>query len=172
MRDSDLREGEKILCIVRHHGLFLFWPMVLSIVAMSLMIYSRFIADSTGWVMRYWYWPALPGAFGVLWLLKRLLVLRTDIWVVTDRRLVDEAGILTRTVKESPFEKIHNSSYTQSILGRIFNYGDLQVQTASTAGNSQISMVRDPSSVKSILMEAVDADLENRPTENAPAATS
>ena len=131
--DIDLRPGESVLYVVRHHGLFLFWPIVLSLIAI-----------------------------GIPWLIYRILVLRTDLWIITDRRLVDRTGIISRTVKESPFEKIHNASYTQSLLGRIFNFGDVTIQTASSEGQSELHMVRDPSQVCKALMEAVDADLENR----------
>jgi uncharacterized membrane protein YdbT with pleckstrin-like domain len=131
MSDIDLRPGEQVLATVRHHGLFLFLPILLSLVVI-----------------------------GIPWLIYRILVMKTDIWVITDRRLVDRQGIISRTVKESPYEKIHNASYTQGLWGRLFGYGDLRVQTASTEGFSEILMVKDPDRVKSILMEAVDHDLE------------
>ena len=133
MKESDLRPGEKILYVVRHHGLFLFLPILASLVLI-----------------------------GIPWLIYRILVLRSDTWSITDRRLVDETGILSRSVKESPFEKIHNASYKQSLLGRIFGYGDVYIQTASAEGFSDLKMVRDPARVTRILMEAVDADLEDR----------
>ncbi len=140
MKASDLRPGEKILYVARHHGLVLFWPILLSLVVV-----------------------------GIPWLIYRILVLKTDVWIITDRRLVDEVGILSKTVKESPFEKIHNATYRQSLLGRLFDFGDVQIQTASEEGASSLTFVRQPARVCRILMEAVDADLENRP---APAPSA
>ncbi len=131
---SELRPGEKVLYIVQHHKLFLLLPLLLSLVVI-----------------------------GIPWLFYRILVLRTDIWIITDRRLIDKAGIISRTVKESPFEKIHNASYKQGFWGRVFNYGDVEIQTASSQGCSYLTFVANPSRVCNILMEAVDADLENRP---------
>jgi uncharacterized membrane protein YdbT with pleckstrin-like domain len=90
-------------------------------------------------------------------------VMRTDIWIITDRRLIDRTGIISRVVKESPFEKIHNASYKQGFWGRVFNFGDVEIQTASTEGYSRLNFVADPERAKNVLMEAVDADLENRP---------
>lgn len=133
MSEIELRQGEQVLATVRHHGLFLFWPIV-----------------------------TVPLVFGIFWLIYRLMVMKTDIWIITDRRLVDQTGIFNREVKESPFEKIHNAAYTQGLLGRIFGFGDLRVQTASTEGFSEIRMVKNPARVKSILMEAVDDDLEGK----------
>jgi uncharacterized membrane protein YdbT with pleckstrin-like domain len=138
MKESDLRDGERIICVVRHHGLFLFLPILLSLVVI-----------------------------GIPWLIYRLMVMKTDIWVITDRRLVDQTGIVSRTVKESPFEKINDASYTQGILGRIFDYGDLRVQTASTEGLLEIKMVKSPAQMKRALMEAVDVDLEDKPAPTA-----
>ena len=157
MKESSLRQGEKILYVVRHHGLYLFGPIVLTVLPAAA---GLILPPVTGWAwLSYLLWLSIPGA---LWLLYRLLILRTDIWTITDRRLVDETGILARKVKESPFEKIHNAQYDQSILGRIFNFGNMQVQTASEHGASSLKMVRDPAQVKSVLMQAVDADLENK----------
>ena len=163
MNESSLRQGEKILYVVRHYGLFLFWPIVLTVIPVVAGLVLPGVTD-WGWTV-YLMYLGVPGA---LWLIYRLLVLRTNIWTITDRRLVDETGILARTVKESPFEKIHNAEYTQGILGRIFNYGDVEIQTASAEGYSALNMVRDPSRVCKVLMESVDNDLENKP---APATS-
>ena len=133
MKESDLRPGERILHVVRHHGLFLFWPIV-----------------------------TIPLVFGIFWLLYRIVLRRTDLWVITDRRLVYETGVFAKVVTESPFEKIHNATYRQSPLGRIFDFGDVEVQTASEEGKSVLGMVKDPSRVCQVLMEAVDDDIENR----------
>ncbi|HET6203532.1 MAG TPA: PH domain-containing protein [Planctomycetota bacterium] len=134
MKASDLRPGEKVLFVARHHGLALFWPILLSLLVV-----------------------------GIPWLIYRILVLKTDIWIITDRRLVDEVGILSKTVKESPFEKINNASYRQTFLGRVFGYGDVEIETASKDGASTLTFVRKPAEVCRILMEAVDADIENKP---------
>ena len=157
--ESDLRPGEKILYVVRHHGLFLFWPLVVAMVFMAgpWVVGAVFETGQSPKV------NFIIMAFGLPWIFKQILVLQTDVWVITDRRLIDRTGIISRTVKESPFEKIHNATYKQGILGRIFDFGDIQVQTASTEGFSKLSMVKDPRRVCKVLMEAVDADIENRP---------
>src|SRR5881409_1131246 len=124
MKESDLRPGEKVLFVARHHVLYLLPPILLSLLVV-----------------------------GIPWLVYRILVLRTDIWIITDRRLIDEDGILTKVVKESPFEKINNATYRQTFLGRLFGFGDVEIETASTDGSSTLSFVRNPARVCRILME-------------------
>ena len=155
MKESNLRQGEKMLYVVKHHGLFLFWPVVLTVLPLVAGLVLPVVLDAD-WLL-YVMALAVPGG---LYLLYKLLVLRTDVWTITDRRLVDETGIISRTIKESPFEKINNAETKQGILGRIFGYGDVTVQTASNDGYSVLTLVGDPRRVKNVLLQAVDADLE------------
>ncbi len=66
---------------------------------------------------------------------------KKDIWVVTNQRVIDESGVLARRTDECPLDKINNVTYNQSLIGRIFNYGNVMIQTAAGMGaNAKITI--------------------------------
>ncbi len=81
---------------------------------------------------------------------------RRDIWVVTNLRVIDEEGIFTLMSKESPMEKINNISYRQTIIGRILNYGEIEIQTAAMDGATLYTMITNPKKLKDTIAKTRD----------------
>jgi uncharacterized membrane protein YdbT with pleckstrin-like domain len=73
---------------------------------------------------------------------------KVNICVVTNYRVIDEAGLFNHFAKESPLEKINNVSYDQSIWGRILNYGHVEIQTAAEIGATDYFDVHGPKRLK------------------------
>lgn len=92
----------------------------------------------------------------VFYLLYRIYDRATNIWAVTNLRLVDEFGVISHSAKESPIDKINNVSFNQSILGRLFDYGDVQVQTAAEMGSTEVRFVSSPMRLKDVITESQD----------------
>lgn len=69
---------------------------------------------------------------------------RYNIWVVTNKRIIDEWGVLTRGYKELAIDKINNIAYEQSILGRMLNFGTVSIQTAASQGTIAYRMIKEP----------------------------
>ena len=69
-------------------------------------------------------------AFFVLRLLWRCLEWQADRLVVTDQRIFEVSGILTRKVASTPLAKLTDMTYRRSLWGRLFGYGDIIVETA------------------------------------------
>ena len=63
-------------------------------------------------------------------------------------RVVDESGFFTRYSKESPLDKINNVEYDQSIWGRLFGYGNVDIQTAAELGETTYNLIRKPKLLK------------------------
>ena len=80
----------------------------------------------------------------LLYLIWKILERKYDIWVVTNLRIIDESGVLSHTAKESPIDKINNVSFIQTLGGRVFGYGDVQIQTAAEAGITTYYYVSNP----------------------------
>lgn len=53
-------------------------------------------------------------------------------YIVTNRRLMKVTGILNKRSSDSSLEKINDAILDQNVLGRIMNYGDLDILTASS----------------------------------------
>jgi len=58
---------------------------------------------------------------------------RTDHLIVTDRRLLRIAGIVTVTVDSVPLNQITDATCRQSLTGRILGYGTLRIESAGQA---------------------------------------
>lgn len=55
---------------------------------------------------------------------------RQDWFVVTDRRLLLRSGILSRRVAMMPLIKVTDMSYSRPMLGRVFGYGEIVIESA------------------------------------------
>jgi membrane protein YdbS with pleckstrin-like domain len=75
----------------------------------------------------------LLGVFAAFFILRfvwKLWQWRADRIIVTDRRIFEVSGVLTRNVASMPLAKMTDITYRRSILGRLFGYGELIVETA------------------------------------------
>ncbi|MHB8908077.1 MAG: PH domain-containing protein [Syntrophales bacterium] len=84
----------------------------------------------------------------LLVLVWKILDRRFNIWAVTTLRIIDESGVLSNNSKESPLDKINNISFHQSLTGRIFGYGDVQIQTAAEMGATTYAFIESPELLK------------------------
>jgi len=105
-------------------------------------------------------WGWLVSVLGVVYWLMRYATWKVNIWVVTNFRVVDEAGLLTHYAKESPLDKINNISYDQTVAGRLFNYGHVEIQTAAEAGATDYYNVNHPKRLKDTIT-AAQAEYKN-----------
>ncbi len=84
------------------------------------------------WLQWVWAWAALVflGVFviGIFIWVKEMFRLNTTDFVVTTRRVVMKRGLFRVQVDEMNLESIEGSHIDQSILGRIFGYGRLQMR--------------------------------------------
>ena len=72
----------------------------------------------------------LASLFFVLRFVWRLLEWRFDRIIVTDRRIFEVSGLLTKNVASMPLEKMTDMTYRRSVLGRLLGYGDVLVESA------------------------------------------
>jgi membrane protein YdbS with pleckstrin-like domain len=149
---TPLQKGEKILLVTYTSWTALVLPFLVSLalVVVGIVIVLR--------VPSVWGW--LVSVLGVVYWLMRYAAWKVNIWVVTNFRVVDEAGLLTHYAKESPLDKINNISYDQRVAGRLFNYGHVEIQTAAEAGATDYYNVNHPKRLKDTIT-AAQAEYKN-----------
>jgi uncharacterized membrane protein YdbT with pleckstrin-like domain len=135
---TPLQKEEKVLLVTYTSWISMIGPAFIALVA---IVGSYFI----GFTERYGWIVAL---LGVLIFIVKYLQWRSSIWVVTSYRVIDEAGLLSHYAKESPLDKINNVSYDQTMWGRIFNYGHVEIQTAAEVGATDYYNVFHPKRLK------------------------
>ncbi|MBA3674562.1 MAG: PH domain-containing protein [Chitinophagaceae bacterium] len=134
---THLKKDEKLLLITRQHWMTLIVPFLACIIIITLIFY--FVDPSIALLISLAL-LLVPGYLYLEW--------KHNLWAVTNMRVIDESGFFTRYSKESPLEKINNVEYTQSVLGRMFGYGDVEIQTAAELGDTKYNMIQDPKLLK------------------------
>src|SRR3954453_16184505 len=71
---------------------------------------------------------------GLLNLGWQMLRWQNEEFVVTTRRVLQTQGVVNKQVIDSSLEKINDAILTESIFGRVFGFGNLEVLTASETG--------------------------------------
>ena len=89
---------------------------------------------------------------GVLMFLYRFWHWWAQDYMVTNRRLLKVTGILNKRSGDSSLEKINDAILMQSIFGRMFNYGDLEILTAADTANDFYRMLNAPKEFKKTML--------------------
>jgi membrane protein YdbS with pleckstrin-like domain len=149
---TPLQKGEKILLLTYSSWTSLIIPAFLALVIVVAGIFTVYHFQ--------WVWGWLISLLGIAWWLLKYYTWRVNIWVVTNFRVIDEAGFLNHYAKESPLDKINNVSYDQTLTGRLFNFGHVEIQTAAEAGATDYYNVNHPRRLKDTIT-AAQAEYKN-----------
>ena len=82
---------------------------------------------------------------------------RNQEWLITTRRVMRAEGVLNKSVSDSSLEKINDARLDQSLFGRIFGFGRLDILTAAEeAGGTNMAdfpMIADPVQFKKAMFD-------------------
>ena len=82
---------------------------------------------------------------------------RNQEWLITTRRVIRAEGVLNKNMSDSSLEKINDARLSQSMFGRIFGYGTLDILTAAEEiGGSTVAdfpMIADPVDFKRAMLD-------------------
>jgi uncharacterized membrane protein YdbT with pleckstrin-like domain len=74
-------------------------------------------------------------------------------YLITTHRVVQTEGLVNKHTRDSALEKINDITLNQSVLGRILNYGDLEIITGSDTGTNLLKRLAKPVEFKKTLLE-------------------
>ncbi|HTY64055.1 MAG TPA: PH domain-containing protein [Acidobacteriota bacterium] len=133
---KQLLPGENLILLSRQHPLVLFKPVLVNAIALALLIgicvYSRQL------------WFLAVYAVPLIYLIGKVLSWRRKEYILTDRRVVLQEGVLSISSFDASLDKINNVYHNQSFLGRLLNYGDVGLETASEAGTTTFEILSHP----------------------------
>ena len=75
-------------------------------------------------------------------------------YIVTDQRVIQIRGVLNKDVIDSSLDKINDVELRQSWLGRIFDYGTIEILTASEVGINEMRQIAHPLAFKRAMLDA------------------
>ena len=162
--NSLMSEREKVLHSARQHWFILFRSIILEItlivIVFAVTITVSLVLSPT---------PLLPIVVlvGVLLLIfpiatgtRDILIWANHQFIITNRRVMQITGVINKNVIDSSLEKVNDVKMEQSVLGRLFDYGDIQILTASELGINVFHRIDNPIHFKTTMMNA-KAALEN-----------
>jgi uncharacterized membrane protein YdbT with pleckstrin-like domain len=146
-----LQPGETLLCRSRLHWL-IYLPVLpfLAIFVLGAALYLGMQSNAGDTAS-----AILPlgliviGALGaiVAWFRAWLRRITTEL-AVTDRRVIFKRGLVRRHTVEMNMDKVESVDVDQSVLGRIFNYGDVTVR-GTGASIEPLRLIDDPLAFRS-----------------------
>jgi uncharacterized membrane protein YdbT with pleckstrin-like domain len=159
-----LSRGEEVVYESRQHWFAVIartWVWILvAIVALALVIFLSGAQEPVGGdtidgILTIAAIAALIGAIGyvgfVLW------DWRNQEWLITTRRVMRAEGVLNKSVSDSSLEKINDARLDQSVFGRIFGFGTLDILTAAEElGGKNLAdfpMIADPVEFKKAMFD-------------------
>ena len=181
--DTLLSQGEVVALRTRQHWIAPLvearYPILVFIAAIVV-----FVIDSnlTGTIHDLLGYVALVGVVvGVLWTGFIFWRWSAEDYIVTNRRVLKVEGILNKHSADSSLEKINDAVLDQSVLGRMFGFGDLDILTANEDSVDRYRTLHDPTGFKKTMLDQknnLEMDMRHVPTpplrspDQAPLASS
>ena len=154
--ESLLSEREKVLLVTRQH-----WFLLASAIFLEISLILIIFAASVVAAISFPPFSPIIIAVGFLLLLLPLATMTRDIlvwsnhqFIVSNRRVMQIAGIFNKNVTDSSLEKVNDVKMSQSALGRMFNYGDIEILTASELGVNLFRQIENPIGFKTAMLNA------------------
>jgi Bacterial PH domain/Short C-terminal domain len=157
-----LARGEEVVLESRQHWFVVigrsWWAIILAILALAVLIFVASPPDegtdaAAEIVALGLMGIALARIGWVVWDWKN-----TE-FLVTTRRIVRAEGILNKRMVETSLEKVNDAILTQSMFGRLFGFGDLDILTAADemGGIEDYPMIADPVDFKVAMLNQKEA---------------
>ena len=129
-RSRYLAEAEEPILEVRHHFFTLIKPTVITVL---VVFGAAALGALTSWEDGQDVIDTIVGLIAIFFVVRlvwKFLLWWEDRIVVTDQRIFEVSGVLTRKVASMPLEKVTDMTYKRTVGGRLFGYGDLILESA------------------------------------------
>jgi uncharacterized membrane protein YdbT with pleckstrin-like domain len=137
--ERHLLPNERVVYKTRLHWILFFKPALVFLAGVVLAALLRRVLDPP-WL---WYFGLAVMAAGVVWGFVHFVELMTSEFAVTNSRLIFKVGLIARYTTELLLSKVESIGVTQTLLGRLLNYGDLTV-TGTGGAREVFRRVADP----------------------------
>jgi len=164
--DQLLGRGEQILYIARQH-LFVLIANILAELALIAILVAAGVASN--WAFSTNTTPLIGSLTASSLILLLCVVISvivmisgfmdylrwtTEQYVITDRRVIQVRGIFNKRVIDSSLEKINDVEMRQTIIGRMMNFGTVEILTASEEGINVMDRIEAPLEFKKAMLDA------------------
>lgn len=146
--DGNLLAGEQVVFRTRLHWKLLVWPLIIAVATALLMPVLLW--------QGYWNNLALiaPGV-GLLVLLAAIIRRQSSDFAITNKRVMMKLGVFSTRSVEILLSKIEAIAVHQSLLGRMFDYGDIVV-TGTGGTEESFSNIQAPMQLRRAVQSVTD----------------
>ncbi len=156
--DSLLTEGKIVLRRARQHWLSLFLETRLSILLWIIAIVALLFiptfkirgALSDGLSLG----SLVIIVLGLIFFAWRWWHWKTEEYIITSRRLLKVEGIINKRSADSNLEKINDAILEENLIGRMLDYGDLEILTAAEVSVDRYRMLNHAKAFKKDMLTA------------------
>ena len=160
-----LATDETIKFETKPHWRAVFMPAIVLLATVFGMVFLvTWIGDSWPDGLQFLRWAVVVGAVVILivWAIGPFLRWLTTDYVFTDRRVIVRSGIISRHGKDMPLSKVNNVSFIVPPMGRLLNYGALNIQSAGENDGLVISGIPDVEDIQRDVYQYIEADEQRR----------
>lgn len=166
-QDSSLIEGERRVLILHPHWKTIIGPiLVLAIVVVAAAIAIALIPFGSSAVIGRTVIAAVALVVAAIWSGIPVLRWRTTSYELTTRRLRMREGILARSGRDIPLNRVNDVSFSHGLIDRMLGCGRLVVESAGEHGQLVLTEIPQVERVQGTLYQLVE---EEQQRDNAAA---
>lgn len=159
-RKIKLNKGEEIILVVRKYWISIVFKLFIGSILLITPIIFVSPLFAKGVIGKSIFFVVL--LFGALLILKVLWVWLNDVFVVTNKRIIDinRRSMFDQIVSQAELSKVEDTSYRQKgMCQTLFKYGHIYIQTEGEVLVLEITDIKDPQMVLSKINDHVKEDL-------------
>jgi Short C-terminal domain/Bacterial PH domain len=153
-----LSRDERIVYTARKHWIAPIFATLLgsglAIGALVLLFWTLFLSDHNFFqtTLQWAGWIALLVGVGML--IRAFVIWWSQVYLVTNQKVMKVSGIARKTAAGSALEKINDTMIEQPALGRLLDYGTVQVLTASDESDLRYQLMSRPMDFRRAILDA------------------
>jgi len=83
-------------------------------------------------------------ALALIWLIAVWISWQSIVYTLTDQRIMIQTGVFSRQEKIIPIDRVQDCSTRQTVLGRVFGYGRVEIDAAGAQGAEVLQYLPKP----------------------------
>lgn len=161
-----LGEGEHVIASTRTHWKALVVPVLLLLLTCGVAGFIVAILPSgSAHDILLWIVIAVAALIVIWFCLRPFLVWLTASYTVTNRRLINRSGVITRRGRDIPLQRINDVKYERGLLDRMLGCGTLVISDASEEGSSVLPDVPHVEKLQLVITNLLFSDDDGRETQ-------
>jgi uncharacterized membrane protein YdbT with pleckstrin-like domain len=152
--DRELIPGETELVHVNRHPLVIVKRVLLpTLIVVAIVVAGALVRPpgSLGSLRWFVLLALLLGLF--VYLDIQYIMWRAETYTITDERVLLRRGVIGKFSRSIGLARVQDVSTSQNLLGRVFDFGTVEIESAGKDGAEILTYVPDPQHFRNVLFE-------------------